>query len=63
MEKAIAKAEKEKLEDDERVKYVTTDTGNKGTYLQVTPADNTSKSSLQTDLHEYATWVEVKDHQ
>lgn len=63
MEKAIAKAEKEKLEDDERVKYVTIETGNKGAYLQVTPTDGMSKSSLETDLHEYATWVEVDNPQ
>ncbi|AGC34427.1 hypothetical protein HVTV-2_gp57 [Haloarcula virus HVTV-2] len=60
MEQAIANAEADKLRSDKRVESVTVEHGDQGVKLVVVPRDRMARSELNSELHEFATWVEFE---
>lgn len=60
MEQQIANAEADKLRSDKRVESVSVEYGDQGVKLVVVPKDRMARSDLNSELHEYATWVEFE---
>jgi len=60
MEQQIAQAEADKLRDDDRVESVSIESGRQRVKLVVVPRDRMARNDLNSDLHEYATWVEFE---